>query len=134
MALKHYLYIIAIGLTGLFCSGAFFYSYQPVLTELAAQPNAEASLKTWKLYVNNKRYALYVKKNDLLNNMKEFVPSSHEAKTVFRLTVPALMKIFNLNVLGIYVLQLGPGLFIGILLAYICTALPVIILQPPFLP
>ncbi|MFC2176277.1 hypothetical protein ACFLR1_04850 [Bacteroidota bacterium] len=58
--------------------------------------------------------AIEIKKQNLTDNLDMFEPHSGEAKYVFRLTVPAVMRLFQLSKLQMYCVQffLGFGVFI----------------------
>jgi len=53
-----------------------------------------------------------LKSNDLTNSLTSADPTSNNAKKVFRLTVPLLMKLLHLSPLGIIILQCFLGFFI----------------------
>ncbi len=118
--LRTFAYIIGIGLLGYLFSGSLVFKNYPVVIKfLEAQPNLDASNEYSKYHYNEKVRALYVKKANLLDSMRQFTPDTHAAKTVFRLTIPVIMKLFNLSILQLYYLQLVLGLLICILLSYI---------------
>jgi hypothetical protein len=56
--------------------------------------------------------AVMAKKENLLDPLKEFHPDSHSSKKVFRLTVPLVMKIFNLNEWQTYLIQFLLGILL----------------------
>src|SRR5580765_6598965 len=49
--------------------------------------------------------AVILKSQDLTNTLSQFDSASHQAKMVFRLTIPVIMKIFHLNSLAIQFIQ-----------------------------
>jgi len=60
------------------------------------------NLESWK--------TVYLKASDLTHNLDHLDPYSHNAKKVFRLTVPAAIRFFNLNPISILVLEGLAGL------------------------
>jgi hypothetical protein len=59
------------------------------------------------------------KKSHILSNLDQYSPHSGEAKYVFRLSVPLIMKVFNLSVPGMHIVQVILGFLIFILWALI---------------
>jgi len=59
--------------------------------------------------------AIVIKKNDLTNNLEMYDQESGEAKYVFRITIPLIMKVFGLSVFGMYLIQILIGFFIFVL-------------------
>ena len=53
--------------------------------------------KTWDTVV--------LKSQDLTNSLTDLDPKGNAAKKVFRLTVPVLMRVFNVSPLGIEIIQ-----------------------------
>jgi len=84
--------IVSIAFAGLLFS---LFLAKPKWDEINKSLRAEDNL--WE--------AILIKKYDLTNNLKTFNPSSGEAKYVFRVTVPLIMKIFNLSPKQMYFLQ-----------------------------
>jgi hypothetical protein len=60
------------------------------------------NLESWK--------TVYLKAYDLTHNLEHIDPYSHNAKKVFRLTVPAAIRVFNLNPISILALEGLAGL------------------------
>jgi len=118
--MKPHIYIICIGILGYLFSGALVSKYyHDTIKDLGAQSTPEASINFSKDHRNPKIRALYIKKNELFNGMRQFCPRSHEGKTVFRLTIPFIMKLFNFTILKLYYIQIILGFLICILLSYI---------------
>ena len=63
--------------------------------------------------------AIEYKKDHILSNLSQYSPHSGEAKYVFRLSVPLIMKVFNLSVLGMHIVQVVLGFLTFILWALI---------------
>jgi hypothetical protein len=98
---NHYLKIIIIVIISLLI-GLVFAKPKPL--EIKKEIYSTQGQTVWE--------ANLIKKNDLLNPMTEYAPHTHEAKLVFRLTVPVIMKIFNLYPLHIFYLQFVLAFFI----------------------
>ncbi|MFA7273189.1 MAG: hypothetical protein WC044_04935 [Crocinitomicaceae bacterium] len=64
---------------------------------------------------NNLWEAIEFKKNHIFSNLSQYDPNSGEAKYVFRLTVPLIMKFFQLNVFQMYWVQITLGFSIFVL-------------------
>jgi hypothetical protein len=60
---------------------------------------------------------IVLKSHDLTNSLSELNPQGHPAKLVFRLTVPLIMKVFNLSPIGIQIVQYVLG-YLLIIFAY----------------
>lgn len=84
---------------------------KPKIDEIAKALEAKGNL--WEV--------IDYKKDHILSNLKQYSPHSGEAKYVFRLSVPFIMKVFNLSVFGMYIVQVVLGFSTFILWALILT-------------
>lgn len=78
-----------------------------------------------EIFSHNSWQAVIQKSQNLLDPLTNYSPESHAAKKVFRLTVPFIIKIFNLTPITTYIFQF----LIGFLVIYICYKLSYSILN-----
>lgn len=105
-AWKHRFRIYLISITGIICS-VFFCKPHNNTFDLVKNPPYVIKFES-----------LMVKKSNLTDNLTMYSPTLHEAKGVFRLTVPVLMRIFGIETLPqLYMLQLVVGILLYLLMA-----------------
>lgn len=111
------------GITGIFMLlllwfGSVTYSVfsaKPPYNPIAVAPGIDSAMGSWK--------AVYLKKANPLDKLQQFTPESHEAKMVFRLTIPVLMRLFSLDAAGVMKLQIVIGVLTHLLFVLIVFGL-----------
>ena len=94
------------------CVALFF--TKPKMLDIERDLNTN-TLQLWK--------AVEIKKNNLASDLSEFAPNSGEAKYVFRLTAPVIMKVFDLSRKSLFIVVLAFGFLTYIYWNLICLNL-----------
>ena len=94
------------------CVALFF--TKPKIDDIERDLNTDA-LQLWK--------AIEIKKNNLASDLSQFTPNSGEAKYVFRLTAPVIMKVFDLSRKSMFIVVLAFGFLTYIYWNLICLNL-----------
>ena len=92
-------------------SEKWYYVYLLTIVTILVTSNLN-SVYEYKYQSYNKWNILLLKSLDLTNNLSGLNPQSHEAKTVFRLFTPILIRLFHLGYVKLHIFQYLIGLLI----------------------